>query len=1006
MQNTVISIVEMFHKSMEKNKNKIAVIYKNQSITYYDLDRRSNDLARKMEEMGIKHSDFVLLYAEKSIEMVIAIMASVKIGTIYVPIDGRYPIERINYIISDCKPKLVLTYHAEYKGDIPQIKLEKYIKHRSTIKYNGNRENLDYCIYTSGTTGKPKGVLIYDYSIVNLVIAYADIYEITDKDVLLQFASIAFDQSVWDIFTILSVGGTLCVMPQEYIGDNLLTENYIIKNNVTVAALTPAYLKELRPEKLHTLRIVESGGSMVERDVVKHWKKYCRVFNTYGPTEATVNAMSYELTQEIPENIPIGKPIRNVQAYIMKGESLCGCDVIGEICLGGEGIAKGYLNQPELNNAKFIDSPFGKGKLYRTGDLGKKTADGNFYCLGRIDDQLKIRGFRIDKGEIESCLKKFGEVVVTTEKNQLQDITLVAYIVSSIEKEYIYQSLKDTLPDYMIPSKLIYLDKMPLNVNGKVDFSYLHQMYFEDFVNKEKEYVAPVTEFQQIVASIIAKVLHLERYGSNYNFMEYGGNSINAIRVVSLLRDAGYKCKVSNLLRAKNIVELENMLYSSESKNKLLIQNDKLKMIFEKEFGKTVRGVSLLTPTQKYMYRAYIEKKIGDNFLQYVYTIKYNYDFECLCNAINLLPMWYDSLTSQFKVRGNQVFQVTFTAQKIPVKEINVINDQQMKQYMKEDISKSFDFETEPLMRFTVFHFLTGEKKLLCSVSHIIVDGWSMDLIIKTLARNYIQLMNGVSVVELEKVAVLMDFPSITMYNSLILQEGDDKACKYWDKYFRCSKNAVLTITHDNNAESDKYHDVIRLISYENCMKIRKSCQRLGVTENSLFELAFAYLLSIEDKEHRTNVVFSKVISGRDILMEHIDQMVGTMINIIPQQIVVGKNYREELREINHNNLRNMEYDKLDFYQTPIDGRLLMEEIKTMLIFCNYYDEKAGCFEYEYDRDQDDIDLSLYVDAMSDMYRLYLTCSEKAYSNERAEYLINKFINIVLEIADECNCNI
>ena len=483
------SVLDLFYENVKKYGDKKAVVFGDKYITYYELDELSSSLADKLSDYGVCKSDFVLLYTQKSIEMVCAVYASLKVGAIYVPIDVRYPLERIKYIISDCKPKVILTYMTEIESSVPCINLNKYEKSNVKRVYRGCRNNLDYCIYTSGTTGKPKGVLIYDYSLVNLVIAYKELYTIVPDDTLLQFASIAFDQSVWDIFTILSLGGTLCVLPEEFIGDIELTEKYISKNNVSVAAFTPAYLRELKPENLPTMRAVESGGAAVEKEVVKKWKQYCRVFNTYGPTEATVNAMTYELKDEIPDEIPIGKPIRNMQAYIVNDGQLCDFNEVGELCLSGIGLAYGYLNNESLTTEKFISNPFGEGRLYRTGDLAKQLPDGNFVCVGRMDSQVKIRGFRIDLGEIENVLRQYANAVVKDEINQLGDNILVAFVVSESKKEGLLEHLKTVLPDYMIPSKIIRINEIPLTVNGKVDYEKLHQIYLGDLVKKDEEYI-------------------------------------------------------------------------------------------------------------------------------------------------------------------------------------------------------------------------------------------------------------------------------------------------------------------------------------------------------------------------------------------------------------------------------------------------------------------------------------------------------------------------------------
>ncbi len=997
------SVLDLFYKNVNRFHDKWAVVCGDKKITYKELDELSNNIADALINKGVKKGDFVVLYTEKSIEMIGAIFASLKLGTTYVPIDIRYPEDRIKYMISDCRPTVVFTYHTHINIDnVIIFDLENYKKVDKKYTYHGDSENIDYCIYTSGTTGKPKGVLIKDKSIVNLAESYYDIYGIVQDDVLLQFASIAFDQSVWDIFTILTVGGTLCILPQNLVDDIEQAENYIVENKVTVAAFTPAYLRELNPVKLTTMRVVESGGAAVEKEVVQNWKKHCRVFNTYGPTEACVNALSYELGEEIPAIIPIGKPIHNMNAYIVNDLKECKVGEVGELCLSGIGLSVGYLNNEELTNQKFIDNPFGKGKLYRTGDLAKKLEDGNIICVGRKDNQLKIRAFRVDTGEIESVMSNYGQSAIGVEENQLGDKMLIGYIVSDIDQDVLIKNMQKFLPDYMIPSKIIYLDSMPLTINGKIDYQKLHNYYLKSIYNES--YIEPISKFQKIASDIFGSILKIEKYGVNLNFIECGGNSINAIRISSLLRKQGYKVTVGDILSTKNIIELEILINSKEAIDKNEIFDDiNLKKDLEKLVHRKIKNYSKLTPTQMYMYKAYKQGIVGDNFLQYLYKINYQYDYRILVDAINLLPIEYDSLTSNFIEFNDEVYQVTFTKSNIEIIEVELDNMEQVYAYMKKDVVAGFDFEHGSLIRLVVFKLPDNVNKLLISVSHMIVDGWSMDNILKTFSRYYMQLLHGISRKELISVVKKLKVPSITKYNNIITNRNYEDACNYWEDYFKDSENAILTIAHDEHKNTHEYYDIIDFIREEDTLKIRKFCRKNNLTENSLFELAFAYLNSKEDKRGRKDVLFTKVISGRDIAIDNISNMVGTMINIIPQRIKINNNYFRELNDVNKNNLQNMAYDKMDFYRTKINNRLLMNEISTMIVFCNYYDEEIYGFEYEIDKDQDDIDLSLYVDALTNKYRFYLTCKQSAYTKEKAQRLLSDYIKLVMEIIDECS---
>ena len=992
-----VTLLKMIQKQKELSPNKTAVVFGNQKLTYNELDIASDNLAYNIKKEGIKQKDFVILYAQKSLEMVVAVIAAIKIGCTYVPVDIRYPFERIQYIINDCNPKAILAYNTcTDKYTIPVIGITIDTDYKSKYICADKSTNIVYCIYTSGTTGKPKGVLIKDCSVVNLVKSYKKIYGMITTDVILQFASIAFDQSVWDIFIALTLGCTLCVVPQKYIEDISLLEQYMIKNNVTVAALTPAFLRELHPERLPDMRAVESGGAAVERVVVEKWKHYCRVFNTYGPTEATVNALTYEITDDIPENIPIGKPIDNMEAYVISEGKLCLPGEVGELCLSGIGLAEGYLNNETLNKEKFIRNIFGNGLLYRTGDLVKVNEDGDYLCIGRIDSQVKIRGFRVDLSEIEHVLSSIGSNAVIIEKNQLNDNIIVAFIVCNCDVKDIKHRIAQQLPDYMIPSLIIKLKSIPLNVSGKTDVAELHKYYIDSLENRKRSLIGATDNIEKCVLNVLERVLNLNKVGLNDNYIELGGNSINAIRVITELRELGLQAGISDLLTSESLFDYCKKIKYREKDDGETPEQEALREAAQAHYQQKIESISRITGTQMYMYKAYLDRKVGDNFLQYVYNIECSYNYSNLRDAIRLLFEQYDVLSSRFWSDGKLVYQLTFKETTVPIVEKHVTSLYEMTQFMEQDVIDGFCYDSDVLIRFVVFLFPNGIIKLLCSVSHMIVDGWSMDLLQKALINNYMLLQEGMSFNDVLKNNLNIKRGRIAQYNRYIEQMDFSGSKEYWDAYFNDCGQAVITFPHDQECNSNQtYHEIVEWLDPHLSTEVKKLSKAIGVTENTLFEYAFASLLSMEDPNKRKDVLFTKVVSGRDVNVENIDAMVGTMINIIPQRILLKGDFVSEVRELNGINIKNMSYDKFDFYSHEIDGKALMEYAQTMLIFCNYYSEKVQYIVYEYDRDQDDIDLSMYVDSVENGYRILLTCKKSAYSDSYARGLIPKLSDIL-----------
>ena len=565
------TVPEVWEEVVSENSQRVAVKFLDKELTFNELNERVNQLAYTLRAAGVKQNEFVAIMAERSVEMIVAILGVIKAGGAYVPIDPTYPEDRITYMLDDCKPKAVITYRSDVPNDVDilNINLEDenvYSENKENPIRISKKDDLLYMIYTSGTTGRPKGVMIQHEGLLNMVKHYEQEYSITNNDTVLQFASVSFDQSVWDIFGSLLLGAAVCCMPHSYIGTPSIVEEYMNEKNVTIAALTPAYLRELTCENLPKLRIIESGGASADPDVMRKWKQKKQVFNTYGPTEATVNSITYCLDETDYTNIPIGKPISNLRVYIVDKDKLCGIGMPGEICIAGIGLAKGYLNKPELTNEKFVQDPFNEGKMYRTGDLGRWLENGLIEYLGRTDEQVKIRGFRIELGEIETVLKNLDEVddaVVTVKKDKQGENYIVAYVLNKEEKIDFYNlktAMLMILPDYMVPACFVQIDSIPLTQNGKVNKRALPEVTFGGL----REYVAPETECEKVLVSIFEDVMECEKVSINDCFMDIGGNSIKAIGIVSRIKNAGYELGIKELMMNQTIKEMASNMKSSK----------------------------------------------------------------------------------------------------------------------------------------------------------------------------------------------------------------------------------------------------------------------------------------------------------------------------------------------------------------------------------------------------------------------------------------------------------
>ncbi|NLD50131.1 MAG: amino acid adenylation domain-containing protein, partial [Clostridiaceae bacterium] len=544
------TIGQLFEQQAEDTPFNTAVVYGEEKLTYLELNEKANQLARVLRNEGVKADTIVAMMVERSLDMIVGIMGILKAGGAYMPIDPGYPRDRIEYMLKDSGTGLLLTGReltdrVEFEGKILLLEDENiWLKDKDNLEHNNNSENLAYIIYTSGSTGKPKGNLTTHYNVTR-VVRNTNYIEVTPDDVLLQLSNYAFDGSVFDIYGALLNGAKLVLVDKDRVADIGKLCSLIEKEKISVFFITTALfnaLVDINIDALTNIKHVLFGG---ERVSLAHAGKALaklgenRIIHVYGPTESTVFA-TYHYINEIDEGlgtVPIGKPLANTEIYIVdKYNALQPVGVVGELCIGGDGLAKGYLNRPELTGEKFVQNPFVPGEImYRTGDLTKWLPDGSVVFIGRIDHQVKIRGFRIELGEIENHLNNMEEikealVTVTGEISSEKAICAYYTVNSDISPADLRRKFKETLPDYMIPSYFIELDVMPLNKNGKIDRKALPKPEID---MSEKEYVAPETETEKKMAVIWQEVLGVEKVGSTDNFFELGGHSLKATVLVS-----------------------------------------------------------------------------------------------------------------------------------------------------------------------------------------------------------------------------------------------------------------------------------------------------------------------------------------------------------------------------------------------------------------------------------------------------------------------------------------
>ncbi|WP_371507681.1 amino acid adenylation domain-containing protein [Bradyrhizobium sp. ORS 285] len=540
---------ELFAEQVTRDPAALAVVMEGEELSYGALERRANQLAHHLRTLGVGPDVIVGLCVERSLEMVIGLLGILKAGGAYLPLDPRYPPERLAYMLGDAKVTVLVT-QAAVRERVPAT--EAVVVHldadaaviadqpETAPLTSCDADHLAYVIYTSGSTGRPKGVMTSHRGIMNLADAQLDRLPLTAGDRILQFASISFDAAVWDLVMSWRVGAALVLAAQHDLMPGEPLRELLERQRVTAVLLPPAALAALPVTPLPDLKILIAGGEACAAELLRPWLAGRSVFNAYGPTESSVCTTVHLCGDE--RRPPIGRALPNTRTYVLDAQlAPVPIGVAGEIYIGGVGLARGYLHRPSLTAERFVPSPFAKGeRLYRTGDLARWRADGVLDYLGRLDHQVKLRGFRIELGEIEAALLAQAGVaqaaVVLREDGGAK--RLVGYVVAQPDavpnSDTLRQQLQRSLPDYMVPSAIVPLAALPLTPNGKLDRNALPAPERR----RELDGQLPRNPVETVIAGLFADLLGLEEVGIHDNFFELGGHSLLAMQLLERMRAA------------------------------------------------------------------------------------------------------------------------------------------------------------------------------------------------------------------------------------------------------------------------------------------------------------------------------------------------------------------------------------------------------------------------------------------------------------------------------------
>lgn len=627
LKNSVIN--ELFESQVRETPHNIALIYRGESLTYKELNERANQLARLIRQKGVGCEKIVGIMTRRSFDMIIGILAVLKAGGAYMPIDPEYPLDRIQYMLDDSRTAVLLTQddlacQLKFKGDIIDMEKKEIYKEKdlSNLQRVCEPESLAYIIYTSGSTGRPKGIMIEHRSVVNFICSMSKSIDFRQGKAILALTTISFDIFMLETLMPLSKGLRVVIADELQQLDSKLLATVIEENKVEILQTTPSRMQlmissEHSSSVLSRLKLIMIGGEAFPQSLLAELKKLtaAKIYNMYGPTETTVWSAFGEQTNL--ERIDIGRPIANTRIYITdKVNNLKPLGIAGELCIAGDGLARGYINLTELTEERFVQDPFYKNeKMYKTGDIARLLPDGRLEYLGRLDNQVKIRGHRIELGEIETLLRGYPEireaaVVDKSEPNGSKYLAAYYTAASEIAVTELRESLAKSLPDYMVPEAYIFMEKLPRTLNGKLDRNALPDRNGRRPI-LAAEYKAAETGIEKVLVNIWKDILKRELIGIHDNFFDLGGNSFLLIKMNGELeKQYPGKVKITDIFAHPSISRLSKVI---ETKNDSRAKNIKLKMLkLPQEYFKEQQedsGDVIQLSLDSYTYKHFIEIK-------------------------------------------------------------------------------------------------------------------------------------------------------------------------------------------------------------------------------------------------------------------------------------------------------------------------------------------------------------------------------------------------------------
>jgi len=1049
------TIQGLFSQQVIKTPNHLAVVDKGdaasgvgetRSLTYRQLEEQANRLASTLISRGVSPNQLVGIIAEPSWEMIVGILAILMTGSGYVPLNPRSPWTRNRYLLEDCRVKVLLAAaktltQTDFHGEticIDTGEKENTGPANGAARVTSSSEEkpadaIAYVIFTSGSTGVPKGVPVTHANFSPLVHWGKECLGLGQQDRVLQNLSYYFDWSVWEIFITLTTGAALYTAPLRILSDPASQADFIDKNQITTLHITPtqySYLADLQ-RPLESLSYLFIGAEKLTYDLVQRSfslvGKHCRVFNMYGPTEATIISAVLEISRDRYEeykdlsSVPIGKPVGNETLLVLdKYFNLCPLRVPGELYIGGDNVVYGYLNNPELTAEKFIFNRSYKSyrtyiKLYKTGDLARWLPEGSIEFLGRQDFQVKIRGFRIELGEIENQLlshKQIKEAVVTArQEGNSEEYYLTAYVVANgpLSEPDLRGYLSQRLPDYMVPAHLIFLDRLPLTPNGKLDRKALP----EPDVQAGKEYIAPRDEIENRLAGIWSGILGIDKnkISIEADFFQLGGHSLRATTLVyQVYKEFQVNMEIEDVFVHPTIREMAQRLRGMEG------------LAYQEICPREEREYYEISYAQR---RLWILCQFEEDSTAYnipgAVMLSGTVCKEVLGHALQEMANRHESLRTIFISINGDPFQriikdFIFSVEEIDLRSLdNETREEKAREIYTQHANQAFKLEKGPLFQYKLIRLQEESYLLMSNVHHIISDGWSQGIIHSEILEFYNAFIKGTGI---DLPALKLQYKDYTYWHNRLIGQGSFNVSRqYWSEKFKDRPNGIeLPLDHTRQPiQTFNGGKVVFIIDKQRTSQLH----RLSLEQDATLFMSLLTLVEIFLYRYtgQTDMIIGAPIANRK--HPELQSMIGFLVNtlIYRNPLNPEESFNQTLAKIKPEALECYKYQDYPFdllvEQLGLDRDLSQSPLFNVMLAHNNTEagerqvemEGAAISQYAHsdEYNMSKFDLIFFMDETTDRVYTRIEYNSDLFERSTVQRMADNFLTLVDSVIDSAD---